>query len=327
MATVTTADALKTVAGLLAIEDLSTRERGLLAIRWHGRGGSGAKTAAVLLAELAIAGGRFGQALPEFGPERRGAPVQAFTRLADRRIGQRGPIARPDVVVVLDPGLLDTAATREGIGPETIVFVNAPPDARRAVGSKVTGRLILVDASTAARAALGRDLPNVPMLAAVVGGLSVLAHDEFLRWLEDRLSREFRPEVVAGNVAAARGILAIVERPPAAARVGTEPQIAPAAAADTRGVLRWQDADAGPLIAGGTSRGFTTGDWRQQQPRLSLDRCVHCMLCWLYCPDSAIRTHDGRVTEIDLAYCKGCGICAEVCPPKARAIVMIEEGA
>jgi 2-oxoacid:acceptor oxidoreductase delta subunit (pyruvate/2-ketoisovalerate family) len=80
--------------------------------------------------------------------------------------------------------------------------------------------------------------------------------------------------------------------------------------------------DRGPVITGGSSQAFRTGNWRQERPVLDLERCVHCMLCWLYCPDSSILTAEGRVTGIDYEHCKGCGICAAVCPPKASAITM-----
>ncbi len=87
----------------------------------------------------------------------------------------------------------------------------------------------------------------------------------------------------------------------------------------------WRELDRGPVIRGGSSREFLTGSWRQERPVLDLDRCIHCMFCWLYCPDSSILVADGRVTGIDFDHCKGCGVCAAVCPPKAGAIVMIEE--
>lgn len=89
--------------------------------------------------------------------------------------------------------------------------------------------------------------------------------------------------------------------------------------------LLWQALDRGPVIPGGTSRDFLTGSWRQERPVLDLDRCVHCMLCWLYCSDSSVLVTDGRVTGLDYDYCKGCGICAMVCPPKASAITMVPE--
>jgi 2-oxoacid:acceptor oxidoreductase delta subunit (pyruvate/2-ketoisovalerate family) len=88
----------------------------------------------------------------------------------------------------------------------------------------------------------------------------------------------------------------------------------------------WRALDRGPVIPGGTSRHFLTGTWRTERPVLDLQRCIHCMLCWLYCPDSSILARDGRVVGIDLDHCKGCGVCAAVCPPRAGAIVMVPEG-
>lgn len=88
----------------------------------------------------------------------------------------------------------------------------------------------------------------------------------------------------------------------------------------------WRELDRGPVIPGGTSRNFLTGSWRTERPVLDLDRCTHCMLCWLYCPDSSILAVGGRITGIDLDHCKGCGICAAVCPAKAHAIIMAAEG-
>jgi 2-oxoacid:acceptor oxidoreductase delta subunit (pyruvate/2-ketoisovalerate family) len=80
------------------------------------------------------------------------------------------------------------------------------------------------------------------------------------------------------------------------------------------------------VIPGGSSVAYRTGDWRQDRPVLDLERCIHCLFCWLYCPDSAVLVRDGRVLGIDYEHCKGCGICAAVCPPKAKAIHMVPEG-
>jgi pyruvate ferredoxin oxidoreductase gamma subunit len=181
-----------------------------LQIRWHGRGGFGAKTAAALLAELAIDLGGYGQAAPEFGPERRGAPVQAFTRLSPEPIRRRGPIERPDVLVILDRGLLQAPATTAGVGPDSWVLVNASGPV--AVPGVRPERVVTVDASRIARQHLGRDIPNVPMLAAVVALFLPVPADRFAEWLGRRLSAEFRAEVVAANVAAARQTMEEVAR-------------------------------------------------------------------------------------------------------------------
>lgn len=172
-----------------------------LAIRWHGRGGFGAKTAAALLAELAIDAGAYGQAAPEFGPERRGAPMQAFTRIGPEPIRHRGPIHEPDVLVVLDARLLSAAAVVAGIRRETWVLVNAPSPVD--VPGVPASRVVTVDASRIARQHVGRDIPNVPMLASLVARFVPVGREEFLRWLQRRLGAEFRPEIVAANVRAA----------------------------------------------------------------------------------------------------------------------------
>ncbi len=68
-----------------------------------------------------------------------------------------------------------------------------------------------------------------------------------------------------------------------------------------------------------------TGAWRSMRPILDKKKCINCLVCWIYCPDVAIKVKDGKVIEIDMDYCKGCGICAEVCPPKVKAIEMVKE--
>lgn len=179
-----------------------TRQRRSLLIRWHGRGGYGAKTAAILLAEAIIEAGGYAQAAPEFGPERRGAPVQAFTRVADRPIAQRGPIERPDVLVVLDRRLLALPSVTTGMGAHTWAVVNAPEAVR--VPQVPPERVLTLDASRIARQTVGREIPNIPMLAAIVRRFTWLEPEAFLRWLEHRLTDEFRAEIVAANVQAAR---------------------------------------------------------------------------------------------------------------------------
>lgn len=176
-----------------------------MSVRWHGRGGFGAKTAATLLAEMIIDAGAYGQAAPEFGPERRGAPVQAFTRIGPSPITRRGPIEEPDVLVVLDARLLMTASVTSGLRDSTVVFVNASGPVP--FPEVPVSRIITLDASAIARSTIGKDIPNIPMLAAVVIVLDLMPHPQFLVWLHDRLAREFRPELVAANLLAAEAAI------------------------------------------------------------------------------------------------------------------------
>lgn len=181
-----------------------------LTIRWHGRGGFGAKTAAALLAELVIDRGGYGQAAPEFGPERRGAPVQAYTRLSPDPIRRRGPIDEPDVLVVLDPRLLATPPVTAGLRASTRILVNAPAAVQ--LPGVPSAQIVTVDASRIARRHAGRDIPNVPMLAAVVILCLPVPPEEFLPWLERRLAAEFRADIVAANIAAATQAIEEVTR-------------------------------------------------------------------------------------------------------------------
>jgi pyruvate ferredoxin oxidoreductase gamma subunit len=140
--------------------------KGTTEIRWHARAGQGAKTAAHLLALAFLRSGKSVQAFPEYGPERRGAPVRAYTRVSDRPIRRHDSVVSPDVVVVLDPSLAHEAGVAEGVGPETLVLVNAeepPPGLPHA-------RVLCVPAARLAEAS-GARFANVVMIGAVAAAL------------------------------------------------------------------------------------------------------------------------------------------------------------
>ncbi len=88
----------------------------------------------------------------------------------------------------------------------------------------------------------------------------------------------------------------------------------------------WKELPLGAILKGEWStENFPTGDWRSERPVWDEEKCTDCFLCWIYCPDSSIIIKDGKVTGINYDYCKGCGICANVCPPKVKAIEMIPD--
>jgi pyruvate ferredoxin oxidoreductase gamma subunit len=159
----------------------------------------------MLLAEAVIDAGGWAQAAPEFGPERRGAPVQAYTRIGPVPITRRGPIDQPDVLVVFDPRLLAVPAVTAGVGPGTSFVVNAL--VRPEIPGVPRHNIVSVNASAIARRTLGRDIPNVPALAVVVTLFTPLERDAFLAWLERRLASEFRPQIVEANLRAARAAI------------------------------------------------------------------------------------------------------------------------
>ena len=164
---------------------------GLIEIRWHGRGGQGAVTSAELLAKAAIDEGKYAQAFPAFGPERRGAPVVAFDRidsLAPIRV--RAEIREPDVVIVLDPTLLSVVKVTAGLKPKGILVINTSKDfatIEKDFGSD--WKLALVDANTIAREVLGVTIVNTTMLGALLKAVAVVKMDSLIEPIKERFER------------------------------------------------------------------------------------------------------------------------------------------
>jgi pyruvate ferredoxin oxidoreductase gamma subunit len=147
----------------------------MIEMRFHGRGGQGAVTSAELVAQAAIDTGKYATAFPSFGPERRGAPVVAFARVDDQPIRLRSKIYNPDVVIVLDPSLLDIANPTQGLRERGILIVNSSlePEALRSQLS-YSGKLAVVDAGRIAKEVLGLPITNTTMVGALVKGTNLL---------------------------------------------------------------------------------------------------------------------------------------------------------
>jgi len=176
----------------------------LTEIRWHARGGQGAKTAATFLAEAAIGDGKYSQGFPDYGPERMGAPMRGFTRISDHPIRLHSAIDEPDTVVVLDDTLLDTVNVCEGLAEDGILIVNTNKDPKAIRGKlKWSGKkLFLIDASQIALEEMGRPIPNTPMLGALVKVSGTLSLDVLLEDIKKKFSKKFKAQVVEGNLKA-----------------------------------------------------------------------------------------------------------------------------
>ncbi|RKJ46259.1 pyruvate synthase [bacterium 1XD8-76] len=177
-------------------------------IRWHGRGGQGAKTAALLLADVAFKTGKYVQGFPEYGPERMGAPITAYNRISRDPITIHSNIYSPDYVVVVDDGLLAGINVAQGLKKEGAVIVNTERS-REEIASQLRrhgwkGSVYTVDARKISLEALGRYYPNSPMLAAAVAVSGVVTPAEFLKEMEDSFAHKFakKPEVIEGNMKA-----------------------------------------------------------------------------------------------------------------------------
>jgi len=177
----------------------------MIEVRWHGRGGQGAKTAALLFAQAVLTTGKYIQAFPEYGPERMGAPVQSFNRVSDEPITIHCSITNPQFVVILDPTLLDAVDVTEGVGTQGKVIVNTSFSAEEM--AKKLGiakeQVFVVNASKIAEETIGKNIPNTPMLGALVKVIGNLDIDGVLNDTKAKLEVKFRskPEVIEGNIA------------------------------------------------------------------------------------------------------------------------------
>jgi len=173
-------------------------------IRWHGRGGQGAKTAATLMGEVAIAEGKYGQGFPEYGPERMGAPMRGFTRISDVPINQHCAVEHPDIVVVLDHTLLDTVDVCENVKEGAAVIVNTNLDGKTVMGklSRKDVELYLVNATQIALDEIGRPIPNTPMMGALVKATGVLNLETVKEDISKKFGKKFSQRVIEGNLKA-----------------------------------------------------------------------------------------------------------------------------
>jgi len=176
----------------------------LTEIRWHARGGQGAVTAAKLLAETALAQGQYFQAFPEYGPERMGAPIQAFTRISDEPIYIRSSITNPEIVVVLDPTLLKAVDVTAGMGKDGVLIINTdedPASIRKAM--KLKGRKVFtVNANKIAQETIGRPIPNTPMMGALVRATGMMPIEDLTDYVRKSFGKKFAEEIIEGNVKA-----------------------------------------------------------------------------------------------------------------------------
>ena len=188
---------------------------GLIEIRWHGRGGQGAKTASLLLADAAFNTGKYIQGFPEYGPERMGAPITAYNRISDKPITIHSNIYEPDYVVVVDDTLLETVPVTAGLKNTGAIVINTTKNAEEIKGllKGYEGKVYKIDARKISEEALGRYFPNTPMLAAIVKVSKVMLDEELLNDMKGSFKHKFakKPEVIEGNMKALEMALNSVE--------------------------------------------------------------------------------------------------------------------
>lgn len=181
-------------------------EKNTIEIRWHGRGGQGAKTACLLLADVAFNSGKYVQGFPEYGPERMGAPITAYNRITNSRCTVHSNIYTPDYVIVVDETLLKSVDVTKGLKEDGAIIVNSEkkPEELRTLLGGFKGKICTIDARKISEETIGKNMPNTPMLAAAVKISKIVDQEQFIRDMENSLKHKFasKPQVVMGNMAA-----------------------------------------------------------------------------------------------------------------------------
>lgn len=304
----------------------------MIEVLWHGRGGQGAFTAARLLGAAAtLEGERYALAFPSFGPERRGAPMRAFTKISENPIGDRTAVAHADIVVYLD-GTLFAPGWEAEVKPGGVCLVNsAEPIDEPGV--------IAVDATALSTKYLGRPIPNTVFLGLIAGLGTCVSEDEVKEAIRQYMPEKLHEkniqlvEYAAELISSGREFEFETAQQKAAA-AAAQPQQAKRPADAVIPTLR--DSVPGPEIYAQDTcfeGGFLTqknAGWRNIRPVVDAQKCTGCLQCYLYCPDGTIfkRADGAPKSEVpsiafDLDFCKGCGVCASVC--KFGAISMQNE--
>ena len=188
----------------------------LIEIRWHWRGGKGAKTASLLLADAAFNTGKYIQGFPEYGPERMGAPITAYNRISTKPITIHSNIYEPDYVVVVDDTLLESVDVTAGLKPTGAIVINTTKDSEflKEHLKGYEGEIYKIDARKISMETLGKYFPNTPMLAAIVKVSKIMTDEEFLNDMQGSFKHKFakKPEVIEGNMKALEMALKEVEK-------------------------------------------------------------------------------------------------------------------
>jgi pyruvate ferredoxin oxidoreductase gamma subunit len=292
----------------------------IVRVRFHGRGGQGAKTASRILGDAAFNDGLYAQDFPIYGAERRGAPVSAFTRFSEEQITERGFIFSPDIVAVMDDSLINDPIANPfaGLRKGGVAIVNTTKDSGMILPDRKDVTVIPLDLTGQALKTLGRPVLS-SAIAAAVSRVAGIKEQAILKAVESELRDiGLSDAVVEKNEQLATEVYAELKpmkilTEEVESRVELVPMTIIASGTGVEQVLRT-----------GNSASRHTGNWRTFKPTIDYAKCTDCMICYAYCPESAMSVGaDGRV-RIDYDNCKGCMICMTECP--LRAISQTREG-
>ena len=291
----------------------------MIRVRFHGRGGQGAKTASRILGDAAFNDGYFVQDFPIYGAERRGAPVTAFTRFSESDITERGFIFSPDVAAVMDDSLLDDplANPLSGLRKGGCALVNTTKGASQ-VSARKDVNIVPVDLTGRALEYLGKPILSAG-IAAAAARVAGIKEQSLLAAVADELREVGLPDdMVKKNVEFAMAVYGVLSP----LELRTEELEAKEELVPLAVVVSGEGFE--DVMKGGNSGQRHTGNWRTFRPAIDYEKCTDCLICYAYCPESAMSVgQDGKV-KIDYDNCKGCMICLTECP--LRAISQTREG-
>lgn len=273
----------------------------MIEIRLHGRGGQGAVTASRILATAAYEEGKYSQAIPMYGTERRGAPLTAFVRIADERVKERELVHNPDISIVLDPLIAKQQAVVNSLKKGGLVILNTtygPEEVKIGGDFKVA----TVNATSIALDTLGRAITNTAILGAFAKITGILK----LESIEKAILKYFPGRLGEMNISAVRRSYEEAKGP-------------------IQAVVSEAPEEKVDIHVGGYGVLQDVSSWRVFTPEIDVDACIGCKNCWIYCPETAI-TWDPETDRpgLRLNACKGCGLCANECPVDCIEMVRVE---
>jgi pyruvate ferredoxin oxidoreductase gamma subunit len=290
-------------------------------IRLHGRGGQGTVLAAELMVVAAFEDGKYGQAFPAFGGERRGAPVQAFVRFDEHPVRVRYRVNQPDYVIILDHMLPNMVDVLKGLKPGGLALI----DSEKSPTALLWSADALVYAVPATRIALevfGQPFVNPAILGAWAAATGEISLDAILHAYQHR----FPGSLGEKNSRAAQMGYDFI-------RAGANPVQVKKSEQTPGGIIKWErDEVAGvpgqslhfaSVVGARTSLAYPTGEWRYSRPVIDPLACNGCGVCEIYCPDSCMWI-ENKLAIVDYDFCKGCGICGQECARKAIQMVIEE---
>jgi len=291
-----------------------------LSIRWHSRAGQGAITASTALAEIMGNQGKFVQSFPDFGAEKRGASVTAYNRICEKVTEDVSHPTEIDVAILLDTTLISNheitnTELSKNLKKDSALLINTSQKVLKNINSE---KIFAINASEIALKEIGKDIPNVPILGALVRILNLSKLKDFSQSLAIYLSSHLPAEVVKGNLRAfEHGFNEVREITSEKNKVKNTSKSLPS----------WRDIPlAATIRKNKCSDNYDTGNWTRRSCKWNSKSCINCSLCWPVCPHDAIKTDSqGNMTGVDEAKCTACGLCVTVCPTKPKSLALVEK--